>query len=184
MEFEEGKYYYIKAKMAEIEDDDTTMLPYRVQFTNRPASVWVPRDAEIVEEIPKAEKATIPKFVAEWIEKCKKDYFVLGYAFKEAPAGVKRWLYDGSGDLSFDVFARAWLDGYKIEKELLYRVILPNPNQNGEQKIMLKKQIDGSVIFSKSKVSNNETQLLTEQEIKKDFEWAWQFAKPVEEDDE
>lgn len=174
---EVDKEYWIKGKLVV---DDKGSVPFRFEIGGM--FFWVGEDIEAVEAIPEREKVTIPKFVAEWIEKCKAEKFTLSYVFSGKPKDVDEWVV-ADYMIRCDTIARAWLDGYKI-KEPLYRVILPDPNRIGQQKIMLKRQADGSVIFSKSKATNHESQLLTEQEIKEDFKWAWQFAEPVEEDDE
>lgn len=70
-------------------------------------------------------KVTVPQFVAEWIEKCKSIY-TLRRLFSETrmPDSVKDWT-SGDGD-HCNLMARAWLDGYEIEKEKLYTVTLAN----------------------------------------------------------
>lgn len=68
-----------------------------------------------------------------------------------------------------------------------YTVILPNPNvSKGAQLIVLRKQDtqpDSKLQLCKIKQSNfysgSEMYQLTEAEIKKDFDWAWQFAQEV-----
>ena len=79
-----------------------------------------------------------------------------------------------------ETFARAWLDGYEIEKEKLYIVEIPNPNLNAHT--VLQKTEKGIVLISvtNARWRGLESSKLTESEIKQDFEWAWQFAKEVE----
>lgn len=75
--------------------------------------------------------------------------------------------------------------------EPLYNVVLPNPNAvEGSHLIVLGKYEDednvGKVYIGRVKPSTlayadfNNRYLLTEGEIKKDFEWAWQFAERVQ----
>ena len=81
--------------------------------------------------------------------------------------------------------------GYEVQKEKLYTVEIPNPNDSGYSKIYLAKNKDGKVeLFTWSGYTSiefadnwkqEENAQLTESEIKKDFEWAWQLAKEVEE---
>lgn len=67
------------------------------------------------------EKVTIPKFVADWIEEGKKhcedvsDLF--GFDFTNEEVG--NWFLQ---EKPFDLVARAWLDGYEVEKEKKYIV--------------------------------------------------------------
>lgn len=74
--------------------------------------------------------------------------------------------------------------------EPLYKVVLPNPNAvEGSHLIVLGKYEDednvGKVYIGRVKPSTlayadfNNRYFLTEGEIKKDFEWAWQFAERV-----
>lgn len=78
--------------------------------------------AEIISQIHEPQKPVIPQFVAEWISLCKRDGKVLKHALTDAPYVVLDWLEDGLGDASFSTFARAWLDGYEVEREKLYVV--------------------------------------------------------------
>ncbi|MDV7745032.1 DUF1642 domain-containing protein [Enterococcus mundtii] len=80
---------------------------------------------ETIKRFPSYEpqKPVVPKFVAEWIEYAKKKGDSLAISFKPWNLyGVEyskadRWIEDNQ-----EMFARAWLYGYKVEKEPLYRV--------------------------------------------------------------
>ena len=80
------------------------------------------------------EKVVIPEFVADWIFKAQLvDRFSLRTAIKnvtidlysEESKKVKEWL---NNDRNQETFARAWLDGYTIEKEKRYRVKIKTLN--------------------------------------------------------
>ncbi|WP_242258122.1 DUF1642 domain-containing protein [Streptococcus thoraltensis] len=78
----------------------------------------------------------------------------------------------------------ALINGYTVEQPLLYTVEIPNPNEIGGNKHVLAKDKNGVVRITFISFINwkeIEEFQLTEEEIKKDFEWAFQFAKPVEE---
>lgn len=141
---------------------------------------------EFIEQIDEPEKPVVPKYVAEWLEVCKEN---LGFglsiamshstsAMKKQPDKVKGWfnLKDNQ-----ETFAKAWLYGYEIEKEKLYTVEIPNPNLNAHT--ILQKTREGIVLVAggNARWKGWESSKLTESEIKQDFEWAWQFAKEVEE---
>lgn len=74
-------------------------------------------------------KVKIPQFVAEWIRKCKtfKSFAVsLSFALQSSVWEANRlsndcieWLADAENQ---ELFARAWLDGYEVEKEKQYLV--------------------------------------------------------------
>ena len=90
----------------------------------------------------------------------------------------KKWL-----DSNTEKFMRAWLDGYEVEKEKLYTVEIPNPNIIGnEVYVLMKNGFKQVVMVKKFGVDWKKERgfQLTEAEIKKDFEWAWQWAKEVE----
>ena len=94
---------------------------------------------ESIEQLDELEKIQIPQFVADWIANVKRNgfkfrntsgyyeeiapsddvYRVMYYIFKEGIVGekIKSWINENR-----DVFARAWLDGYEIEKEKRYLV--------------------------------------------------------------
>ena len=138
-------------------------------------------------------KTVVPQFVADWIEWCKKNKITLLGADTAicnnkniSSLDASRWAMKNQ-----ETFAKAWLFGYEIEKEKLYTVEIPNPNDSGYSKIYLAKNKDGKVeLFTWSGYTSiefadnwkqEENAQLTESEIKKDFDWAWQFAEEVEE---
>lgn len=147
----------------------------------------------VIREIDAPERPVVPQYVADWIEWCKRNSVTLlgamspidelGTAIcndkKVKSLEASKWATRNQ-----ETFAKAWLFGYEVEKEKLYTVELPNPN--GGTHLVLCKDCDGKLFvatfsggdcwetFGKCK--------LTESEIKKDFEWAWKFAKEVEND--
>ena len=73
------------------------------------------------------EKVTIPKFVANWIESCKRKRWTLYLSMSAAGKNedkVCEWIF-GLGDYDHnnqETFALAWINGYEVEKEKRYRV--------------------------------------------------------------
>ena len=143
---------------------------------------------DIVSKIDEPQKVVVPKFVAEWIEERKHSGWHLQKVLSRLDDDEKvgDWAYDENDDLipeKAETFARAWLDGYDIEKEKLYTVEIPNPNIIGNEHTVLVKNIFKQIVIRSTYGDNWKTGIgyrLTEAEIRKDFEWAWQFAKPVE----
>ena len=152
------------------------------------------RTIEPVSQINEPQKVVVPKFVAEWLKECKRSGWHLRKVLSRLDDDEKigDWAYDENDDLiseKVDMIARAWLDGFEIEKEKLYTVEIPDPH--GMYKIRylfryLFRNRMGNIRIGGSDYKDIfldvETHL-TEAEIKKDFEWAWDagFAKPVEE---
>ena len=69
--------------------------------------------------IPKQDLPVIPKYVADWIEEVKDREWTLYGAMSECPKEVDYWLIDGDCS-NQDTFARAWIDGFTVEKEQKY----------------------------------------------------------------
>lgn len=77
------------------------------------------------------QKITIPKPVANWIEKCKANNFNLQYAMDSSHCPKNIFVYL----LSYpESFAKAWLYGYEIEKEKRYSVFLSVTGQPLEER--------------------------------------------------
>lgn len=128
----------------------------------------------------------VPQFVADWIEEHKK-------SFSDASAidmydnltsdnrggyyhDVWLWAIDHHND-----FISAWMHGYTIEKEKLYTVEIPNPNS--DLKIILvkvNKKLKLIEAYEDQLEEYKNIRNVTESEIRKDFDWAWQFRKDVE----
>lgn len=91
-----------------------------------------------LKQLDEPQKVTIPQFVANWIEYFKKcsgtlygstaPYSYYGRAITDDFEGdvteVLRWIRNNS-----EVYARAWLDGYKVEKEKRYTVVMKETKQ-------------------------------------------------------
>ena len=147
----------------------------------------------LLAELDESEKPVLPQFVADWIEWCKKNKITLLGADTAICNNKNIRSLDASGWAmkNQETFVKAWIYGYEVEKEKLYTVEIPNPNGSEYRKIYLAKNKDGEVeIFTWSGYTSidfadnwkqEENAQLTETEIKKDFGWAWQFAKEVEE---
>lgn len=73
-------------------------------------------------------KVQVPEFIADWIKKCKEESIVpLAGAFEYGNAELESYLSDWSNQ---ETFARAWLDGYEVEKEKRYYVRLKGVDEN------------------------------------------------------
>lgn len=74
---------------------------------------------EFVKHLDEPEKVTIPQFVADWIEECEEKEKTLLNSLLYTPEGVNSWV--GNSD-NQELFARAWIEGYEVEKEKRYLV--------------------------------------------------------------
>lgn len=83
-----------------------------------------------IEQLDEPQKITIPQVVADWIEWTKKDGLDLQDAMNlisgEENEKLLRWFYNESNQ---ETFARAWLDGYEVEKEKRYTVKMRSTKQ-------------------------------------------------------
>lgn len=77
---------------------------------------------ELIKLLDEPQKVTVPQFVADWIEECKNDDFHLFGAMEEMSLHQKKLDYWFREDDNMELFARAWLDGYEVEKERRYLV--------------------------------------------------------------
>ena len=76
----------------------------------------------LIEQLDEPQKPVVPQFVADWIEECKNDDFHLFGAMEEMSLHQKKLDYWFREDDNMELFARAWLDGYTVEKEPKYTV--------------------------------------------------------------
>ncbi|MDH5845861.1 DUF1642 domain-containing protein [Listeria monocytogenes] len=147
-----------------------------------------------VAKVEEQERIVVPQFVADWISRHKQEGYNLiwsiSYENNDMPNEIYEWLT--SADENQEIFARAWLDGYEVEKEPLYYVKLPLSTWNDDAAelevinmyVLLNIQSDettftGSIINKNKKWKTK----LTEAEIKgmQKGEIYWQFAVPVKE---
>nr|DAT17216.1 MAG TPA: Protein of unknown function (DUF1642) [Caudoviricetes sp.] len=83
---------------------------------------------ELIKQLDEPEKVKVPQFVAEHIEWAKKeDFHLLGAMNRENfDKKLEAWFYT---DDNMELFARAWLDGYEVEKEKRYTVVMKGTKQ-------------------------------------------------------
>ena len=120
----------------------------------------------------------VPKIVDEFIEEAKGDYTIYGaftkLSTKMSRTDIGKWVF-ASKERQM-LFARAWLDGYTVEKEKLQKVVFL---KTGDDEILLLKSdtffIDWISIYNYLKYQ------FTEKEIKDIDERYWAFVVPVEE---
>lgn len=87
-----------------------------------------------LKQLDEPQKVKIPQFVADWIEVCK-EHLTTSLYTAMTPNFMKEnnqsfdlilWIKKASNQ---DLFARAWLDGYEVEKEKRYTVVMKATKQ-------------------------------------------------------
>ncbi|HBI6449678.1 MULTISPECIES: DUF1642 domain-containing protein [Listeria] len=125
-----------------------------------------------VAKVEEAELVAVPQCVADWIEQreAKGDdlYTAMDKSWQSMNYKVIDWLEEGED--RYNKFARAWLDGYEVEKEPLYYVRLPLPFG----------YLRRSKLYPASQ-NVEDASKYSEKEIKDMDERYWQFAVLVEE---
>ena len=76
---------------------------------------------DIINQIDEPEKVVIPPYIDTWVQGAKYNGFDLleAMALIDVPEETGRWISDNP-----EMFAKAWLYGYEVEKEKLYTVRL------------------------------------------------------------
>ncbi len=72
-----------------------------------------------IEQLDEPQPVKVPQFVVDWIERSKQEKRNLRNALNNGGEKMRLWLLDQE---NYDLFARAWLDGYEVEKEKRYLV--------------------------------------------------------------
>ena len=78
-----------------------------------------------LKQLDEPQKPVVPQFVADFISEQKKQGHTLSYSIDASMSDrVAEWYWGNS-----ELFARAWLDGYEIEKERRYTVVMKGTKQ-------------------------------------------------------
>ncbi|EGP5616650.1 DUF1642 domain-containing protein [Enterococcus faecium] len=151
---------------------------------------------EDLKQLDEQQKPVVPKLVAEWIEKLRKQ--IVPYHFE---SGARFMMFIGrdfhhkKGLTLINEEIRQWLEkdgnevilsnaidyGYEVEKEPLYRVVI-----NNRYLAKMSNFSDVTILVSEDEISEcaTESYELTEKQIKAIDERYWPFAVPVEEEAE
>lgn len=81
----------------------------------------------LISQLDEPQPVKVPQFVADFITEQKKLGHTLSYSIDASMSDrVAEWYWDNS-----ELFARAWLDGYEVEKEPKYTVRVKGVNGYG-----------------------------------------------------
>lgn len=124
-------------------------------------------------------KLEVPQMIADVIESFDEDVNYLHEHMSYQSDEVREWLTHNERE-----FYEAWLayPNITVEKENLYTVEIPNPNS--DLKIILvkvNKKLKLIEAYEDQLEEYKNIRNVTESEIRKDFDWAWQFRKDVTE---
>ena len=111
---------WLKAIMGEFEKD-FSRAKYREGYEKgKFEGEWVGQQLKDADKIlQKLNKVKVPQFVADWIERSKQEKRNLRNALNNGGEKMRLWFLDQE---NYDLFGRAWLDGYEVEKEKRYLV--------------------------------------------------------------
>lgn len=97
-------------------------------FGNKTEYIETDAAIELISKLDEPQKPVIPQFVADWIERRRKigEYSLLDAMHLTAQSeDFRKWIMSSKHQ---NIFARAWLDGYEVEKEKRHLVKLKNTN--------------------------------------------------------
>ena len=110
--------------------DDYGSMKYRSGYEQgKLEGAWVGNQLKDADKIrQELNKPVIPQFVADWIEESKKscENVVEFFGYRNPSFEITKWIEDGE---RFDLVARAWLDGYEVEEEKRYTVVVKETKQ-------------------------------------------------------
>lgn len=119
----------------------------------------------LISQLDEPQKVTVPQFVAEHIEWTKEeDFHLLGAMNRENfDKKLEDWFYT---DDNMELFARAWFDGYEVEKENRYVVSL----KNGQP---LTKTKSGKAIYFNQDIITGNYKFTRKELEEADFGWVF-----------
>ncbi|CUK86047.1 Phage protein [Listeria monocytogenes] len=134
--------------------------------------LWVRESELALEKLP-----IVPRYVAEWISHCERWelWHAMDYGIDSMSEDVREWLFKAHDNQ--ELFARAWIEGYEIEKEPLYYVKL---GDSGLDYLNFDERTEKKHVSNKEQSPNFRVKF-TEKEIKNMNENYWAFKVPVEE---
>ncbi|CVT38037.1 phage protein [Streptococcus pneumoniae] len=141
--------------------------------------VWWKDVKEIFEQLDEPQKVKIPQFVADWIEVCK-EHLTTSLYTAMTPNFMKEnnqsfdlilWIKKASNQ---DLFARAWLDGYEVEKEKRYLVKIKG---NIKENMLVYGELLKRYFFTKSFSLDDVIYSHTRKELE-DAKFGWVFDCP------
>lgn len=132
----------------------------------------------LVKQLDEPEKVTIPQFVADWVGYCKNTSLSLARALAVSEEDFYNYanqkdrldlLYFLGSSVNQEKFAKAWVYGYEIEKEKLYKIKIIKTDQ------YLYKNGKDLFFSSYSRPEYNPRIVFTKGELKQEnFDWVFE----------
>lgn len=123
-----------------------------------------------LKQLDEPEKVKVPQFVAEWIEEARKackDVAEL-FEFDFTNDEVRKWFMQ---ERPFDLVARAWLNGYEVEKEKRYLIKIKG---NIKENMLVYGELFERYFFTKSLSLDNAIYSQTHKELEEaGFGWVF-----------
>ena len=98
-------------------------------FGNKAEYIEIDAVIELVSKLDEPQPVKVPQFVADWIESSKQEKRNLRNALNNGGEKMRLWFLDQE---NYNLFARAWLDGYEVEEEKRYLVKVKGINEDCE----------------------------------------------------
>ena len=164
---------WLKAIMGEFEQDFSHAKWREGYEQGKFEGEWAGQQLKDADKIrQELNKPVIPQFVADWIEVCK-EHLTTSLYTAMSPNFMKEnnqsfdfilWIKKTSNQ---DLFARAWLDGYEVEKEKEkeYKVVLLNYNDGHLNLVNVRTLGENIVFFTKKTQFDPRSLKLTKAEI-------------------
>ncbi|HAP2560484.1 TPA: DUF1642 domain-containing protein [Listeria monocytogenes] len=163
--------------VTEIEETKNA-ISYQIKYSGDMGMTWLD-ERDLVAPAPVLK---VPQFADDWIKHCKQSEYdlacLLDYEDSDMSAEMYEWLISSADNQ--ELLARAWLDVYEVEQELLYYIKVID-SYFGYINLNLK---TGAHTTSTNEEPVGFKTKFTEQEIKELDERYWQFRVPVEEAEE
>ena len=123
---------------------------------------------EDLQQLNERQPVKVPQFVADWIERSKQEKRNLRNALNNGGEKMRLWFLDQE---NYDLFARAWLDGYEVEEEKRYLVKIKG---NIKENILVYGELLERYFFTKSFSLDNAIYSHTRKELEEaGFGWVF-----------
>lgn len=171
---------WLKVIMNEFEQDFSHAIWREGYKQGKFEGAWVGQQLKDADKIRhELNKAKVPQMVADWIEVCKEN-LAIGLYTAMNPDFMKQW--NKSDELiswikktsNQEIFARAWLDGYEVEREKRYLVRVDG---NIKENILVYGNVVKRYFFTKSSDLFNVSYFHTRKELEEGG-FGWVFDCP------